>query len=61
MLKAAIWNHLLLAMLALAASNATAREPYREREQVIISQDLLVTIIRRATPAPPDGSLGQVR
>jgi hypothetical protein len=30
MLRAAIWNHLLLAMLALAASNAKAREPYRE-------------------------------
>jgi hypothetical protein len=26
-------------LLAFIASNATAREPYREREQVIISQD----------------------
>jgi len=30
----------------------TAPDPSREREQVIISQDLLVPIIRRVTPAP---------
>jgi hypothetical protein len=34
-------------MLALSACNATAREPCRQREHVIISHDRLITIIIR--------------